>query len=756
MEVAEHRSPVEQALLDAVIATPARFRRLPVGLLSREQKAAELQRVAALKAMTAAYEAELVLGLADDSPDDDDPAPGTPGARTGSWAPDTELPGVSEFFTAELAMVLNCGRGTANHLAHRAWTYRERLPATWAALAAGDLDEARAKALVDVLEHAPAGIARRIEAALLPAAAQWTVGRLKQRALALLLDLDADAVGRRKQQARRRADVRVDPSPLAGMATLAADLPAEVAAACHALVDSLARMLKADGDERPIGELRCAVLADLIQRPWQTGPAVTAQLTIIATLAALAGDSEEAGEVNGLPITAAHLRELLRELDALGVRAPEGGSVTVALTDADGTLRATGTLDRLRRLAARGCPDHPDTTDEPDCGCPVLDRPDPVDRYTPTPAQQAFVRTRDRACRFATCGQRVGWADADHVLPHARGGVTDCANLCCLCRSHHRLKTFARGWRFTMSDDGTLTVTTPSGITRTTRPPGTRPPPVAEPPPDDTGSPPPSVEPDDDPPVLTEGQPVRGSAYAQRASAVRVPEATTVNPASLTCTGAEVTNWAHRSASGCSTTTGKPAPAQAARRAGGIRIAVSCAAWPQAAAALPSGRKGSGQTDTTTGPPGTGSAAAHASGSSSSLPVNCSRPTSGGSSSRAAGTSARTSAPPTCAVTPGSAATRSQATPRARRQCLRIAPSVHRRTCGDHSPPGCARSSASSRTTATAAAAHTAVRVGGSRRSTRATSCSAQGDSPSGSACTPPPCPVPRGTEPCDVGVTIT
>ncbi|MGY1608961.1 DUF222 domain-containing protein [Geodermatophilus sp. SYSU D00700] len=497
MEVVEHRSPVEQALLDAVIATPAPFRRLPVSLLSREQKAAELQRVAALKAMTAAYEAELVLGLADDSPDDDDPPPGTPGAR--SWKPDTELPGVSEFFTAELALVLNCGRGTANHLAHRAWTYREKLPATWAALAAGELDETRAKALVDVLEHAPAGIARRIEAALLPEAGQWTVGRLKQRALALLLDLDADAVGQRKEQARRRADVRVDPSPLEGMATLAAELPAEVAAACHALVDSLAGMLKADGDPRPIGELRCAVLADLLQRPWEAArPAVTAHLTIIAGLAALAGHSAEAGEVNGLPITATHLRGLLAELDALGVRAPDGGSVTVALTDADGTLRATGTLDRLRRLAARGCPAHPD---EPDCGCPVLDRPDPVDRYTPTAAQQAFVRTRDRTCRFPTCGQRVGWADADHVLPHADGGVTDCANLCCLCRSHHRLKTFARGWRFHLHPDGTLTVTTPSGITRTTRPPGVRPPPAApDPPPDDTRPLPPSADPVDDPP----------------------------------------------------------------------------------------------------------------------------------------------------------------------------------------------------------------------------------------------------------------
>jgi hypothetical protein len=237
------------------------------------------------------------------------------------------------------------------------------------------------------------------------------------------------------------------------------------------------------------------VAADLLLRPWQAGRAVTAYLQITATLASLAGTSAECGELSGLPITAPHLRELLARLDALGVQTPDGGSVTLALTDDDGTLRATSTLDRLRRLAARGCPEHQGA----ECSCAVLDRPEPVDRYTPSVAQQAFVRTRDRTCRFPTCSQRVGWADADHVLPHAQGGPTDCANLCCLCRSHHRLKTFARGWRFEMSPDGTLTVTTPSGITRTTRPPGMRPPPpVPDPPPSDTGPPP--ADPDDDPP----------------------------------------------------------------------------------------------------------------------------------------------------------------------------------------------------------------------------------------------------------------
>ena len=113
-----------------------------------------------------------------------------------------------------------------------------------------------------------------------------------------------------------------------------------------------------------------------------------------------------------------------------------------------------------------------------DCSCPIAGPPPETDAYEPTDRQRAFVTTRDRRCRFPNCGQRVGWADHDHVIEHNRGGATDCTNLCCLCRSHHRLKTFAPGWRFAMTDAGVLSVTTPSGVTRTTRPPGLRPPPT--------------------------------------------------------------------------------------------------------------------------------------------------------------------------------------------------------------------------------------------------------------------------------------
>jgi hypothetical protein len=281
------------------------------------------------------------------------------------------------------------------------------------------------------------------------------------------------------------------------MATLAAQLPAEEAAEAYDLLDRLATMLKQDGDPRPIGQLRTVVFSELLRRPWEPGTGVIAHLQIRASLGALAGSSAEAGEVNGLPITAAHLRELLARLDALGLRAPEGGTLAFALTDEHGRLLATTSPAELARLARRGCPDHPDG----ECRCALLGMPPATDRYEPTDRQQVWIKTRDRTCRFPNCGQRVGWADLDHVIAHACGGETACENLCCLCRSHHRLKTFARGWRFEMEPDGTLHVTTPSGITRTTRPPGRRPAPAAEHPESPAVEPePPLAEPDDDPP----------------------------------------------------------------------------------------------------------------------------------------------------------------------------------------------------------------------------------------------------------------
>jgi Domain of unknown function (DUF222) len=474
-------STFEELVLDWVSFQPEPDPRPPVWSLDGEGVAAELERIQRNRARETAREADLILRLAELRPDTDDPEPGTPGARRRTWRrTDPEFPGVSEFFPDELALVLNLGRGTAVFRARRAHTWRDSLPATYAALGRGELDDRRAGVLADALQHTTPELARAVEAVLLPAAADLSPARLRARALELLAELDATAVDARHEQAQRAADVRAYATG-DGMATLAGDMTADQAAACYDLIDQLATMAKADGDPRPIGQLRAAIHAMLILRPADHGlPGVTVNLTVTAALDGLEGASARGGEVNGFPISAAQVRELLRRVGALGLSTPDGGALTLALTDGHGRLLATVPAAELARLAERGCPEHP----EADCGCPVLGPPAATDGYRPTAAQRRFVRTRDRRCRFPNCGQRAGWADIDHLIAHARGGATTCVNLCCACRSHHRLKTFARGWTFRMEPDGTLHVTSPSGITRTTRPPGLRPP-ETDPPPDE-------------------------------------------------------------------------------------------------------------------------------------------------------------------------------------------------------------------------------------------------------------------------------
>ncbi|WP_236836734.1 HNH endonuclease signature motif containing protein, partial [Blastococcus sp. KM273129] len=141
---------------------------------------------------------------------------------------------------------------------------------------------------------------------------------------------------------------------------------------------------------------------------------------------------------------------------------------------ADGRLITVATRSRLRRAAghrrrtrqrirpstasAGGTP----VVDQAEDG-PGLGPPAPTTTYRPTAGQRRFLQVRDRHCRMPGCRRRAARCDIDHATAHAHGGPTDCWNLCCLCRRHHRIKTFARGWAFTLLPDGQLAVRTPSG-----------------------------------------------------------------------------------------------------------------------------------------------------------------------------------------------------------------------------------------------------------------------------------------------------
>ncbi|HYH24490.1 MAG TPA: HNH endonuclease signature motif containing protein [Blastococcus sp.] len=403
---------------------------------------------------------------------------------------------VSDTFVAELALIRGCTETEAEALAVESILLTTTLTGTWEALHAGRIDVRKMRALIDLLAPARPAVITQIEARVLPHADRLTVPQLRARIRRALARLDADALDRRRAEAARRADVTSRPTA-EGMSQVTIDLPLFQAAACVDAIDQHARLLRAGGDQRPIGVLRAAVAADLILRPWDTSrPPVTAHVTVHVPLAALhppaaGAPPAPAGEIAGTVVTATQCRDVLRELDMLGLRAaPPGGSVHIALSDpATGHLIAVTTRTGLHRAAghhrrrrrprpqtiagAAGTrPLDTTTTDTTAADGPGLRPPPPTTGYRPTAAQKRFVQTRDRHCRMPGCRARPGRCDLDHGTAHADGGPTDCQNLCCLCRRHHRIKTFARDWHFHLLPDGRLIVRTPSGISRLTRPPG--------------------------------------------------------------------------------------------------------------------------------------------------------------------------------------------------------------------------------------------------------------------------------------------
>src|SRR4029453_8705980 len=61
-------------------------------------------------------------------------------------------------------------------------------------------------------------------------------------------------------------------------------------------------------------------------------------------------------------------------------------------------------------------------------------------RRRPVAEEAAFVKARDRTCRFPGCRRPAMRCDIDHRLEYTNGGPSHRGNTCCECERHHQFR----------------------------------------------------------------------------------------------------------------------------------------------------------------------------------------------------------------------------------------------------------------------------------------------------------------------------
>jgi Domain of unknown function (DUF222) len=174
--------------------------------------------------------------------------------------------GFSDFAPDEVAFELRMSVQSAAGQMMYAVAVAERLPASFAALSAGQIHPVHLRIIEDetrILSPEQAAAADEILAGKAPSA---TFGELRSAARRLVLKLDPDAARRRKETAARRdAQVRRfrEDSGNAGM--IARELPPDEVLAAWQHLDQRARDLRAAGMPGSIRELRIRAYLDLLQ-----------------------------------------------------------------------------------------------------------------------------------------------------------------------------------------------------------------------------------------------------------------------------------------------------------------------------------------------------------------------------------------------------------------------------------------------------------------------------------------------------------
>jgi hypothetical protein len=430
-----------------------------------------------------------------------------------------------EFAPVELGYELHLTPQSAAEQMQYSAAVVARLPATFAALGAGQIHPVHLRIIEDETRILSDADAAKADAFLAEAAPGLTFGELRSAAHKLILKLDPEAVRKRKEAAKRETHVRRfrEESGNAGM--VARELPSAEVLASWQHVEQRAMDLRAAGMPGSLQELRVQAYLDLLQErdsrdqlaspvpaaspvepdknggPDDTGgsgpddpagdngpggdgpggdgpggpgpgpapqpdpaagPSLAALVTITIPWSTYQGRSQAPGEADGFGVLDG---DDARDLAAAAARHPRTRWCVTALNP-DGTAAAHGCLP-----GRRGPPGL----------LPVLTTPllpvarGPCDHaraevgYHPSRKLAHLIRARSATCTAPGCRRPAARCDLDHTVPWDQGGLTCECDLAPLCRRHHRAKQ-AEGWHLEQPEPGVLIWHAPAGRSYATTP----------------------------------------------------------------------------------------------------------------------------------------------------------------------------------------------------------------------------------------------------------------------------------------------
>lgn len=341
----------------------------------------------------------------------------------------------------ELAMRLGCSRRQARLLVREGVAFQGALAPTGDALGRGEIDPAKARAIVGALDDAPVRLALAVQRAVLPGAACRTPSQLARDLSRALITRDPRGARARHQVAVRARRVDRPKTLPDGMAGLWAVLPATGAARLDSALDSLARGAQSAGDPRALDQLRADLLVGL------TAGDVPGSVARVAL-----GGTSSGTEECWPPFPGTARRTEIRVTVPL--------STLIGLDDGPAELAGYGPITaEAARALARGGTWRRLVTD------PMSGRVLDVGRtrYRPPADLVEHVRARDGTCARPGCSATAESCDLDHTVEfHRDGGQTRHDSLGPLCRRDHLVKTDG-GFRLQQVAPGVFAWLTPTG-----------------------------------------------------------------------------------------------------------------------------------------------------------------------------------------------------------------------------------------------------------------------------------------------------